>query len=177
MNYWKYPVFQLQRASSQFDWCNMPDNLNYYNNPNYEKERNAIAGLLKELGDKDKLNMEYCSDGKCLSGAKSSNVRDVFVDFYNYSSDADFQRKFWHNINTWKGRIKNNLNNGWPVYYSGSGSGGHAFICDGYTSDDYFHFNWGWRNLYLDTWLTLDYIVFADNDYTSSQEAFFFFVR
>jgi hypothetical protein len=34
-----------------------------------------------------------------------------------------------------------------PLYYSGSddsGAGGHAFVCDGYDENDYFHFNWGW---------------------------------
>ena len=32
-----------------------------------------------------------------------------------------------------------------PVYYAGcSEEGCHAFVCDGYASDDYFHFNFGW---------------------------------
>ena len=34
-----------------------------------------------------------------------------------------------------------------PLYYSGqddTGAGGHAFVCDGYDENDYFHFNWGW---------------------------------
>lgn len=32
-----------------------------------------------------------------------------------------------------------------PVLYSGQApGGGHAFVCDGYDNDDYFHFNWGW---------------------------------
>ena len=31
------------------------------------------------------------------------------------------------------------------MYYSGHGtSGGHAFVCDGYDGDGYYHFNWGW---------------------------------
>lgn len=33
---------------------------------------------------------------------------------------------------------------GKPLCYAGSGSGGHAFICDGYSEDGFFHFNWGW---------------------------------
>ena len=34
-----------------------------------------------------------------------------------------------------------------PLYYSGQDDnwqGGHAFVCDGYDENDYFHFNWGW---------------------------------
>ena len=34
-----------------------------------------------------------------------------------------------------------------PLYYSGQDDdmqGGHAFVCDGYDENDYFHYNWGW---------------------------------
>ncbi len=41
-----------------------------------------------------------------------------------------------------------NLDNGWPMYYHGFGSGGHAFNVDGYQGTDYFHFNWGWSGSY-----------------------------
>jgi len=59
-------------------------------------------------------------------------------------NEANLQRKNWYSNATWIQRIKENLNQGRPVYYSGSGSGEHAFVCDGFGSDDYFHFNWGW---------------------------------
>jgi hypothetical protein len=37
------------------------------------------------------------------------------------------------------------LDNGRPVFYAGSGpDGGHAFVCDGYNNNNFFHFNWGW---------------------------------
>ena len=40
--------------------------------------------------------------------------------------------------------LKENIDNSWPMYYSGfSSAGGHAFVCDGY-QEDYFHFNFGW---------------------------------
>jgi len=38
-----------------------------------------------------------------------------------------------------------------PIIYSGSGSGGHSFILDGYDNSGRFHFNWGWRGDY-DGW-------------------------
>ncbi|MDE7387640.1 MAG: C10 family peptidase, partial [Muribaculaceae bacterium] len=35
-----------------------------------------------------------------------------------------------------------------PVYYCGANSrAGHAFVCDGYSSDGFFHFNWGWGGM------------------------------
>ena len=41
--------------------------------------------------------------------------------------------------------VKAELDKQHPIMYGGaSSSGGHSFICDGYRSDNYFHFNWGW---------------------------------
>ncbi|MBQ4005956.1 MAG: C10 family peptidase [Muribaculaceae bacterium] len=41
--------------------------------------------------------------------------------------------------------IVDELNASRPVMYAGQASdGGHEFICDGYNSEGYFHFNWGW---------------------------------
>lgn len=35
-----------------------------------------------------------------------------------------------------------------PLLYGGqSDTDGHAFVCDGYSGDGYFHFNWGWGGL------------------------------
>ncbi len=47
----------------------------------------------------------------------------------------------------WAIVLKSELDLGRPLYYSGSDDGGagvHAFNCDGYDENDYFHFNWGW---------------------------------
>ncbi|MDZ4121508.1 MAG: choice-of-anchor J domain-containing protein, partial [Candidatus Cloacimonadaceae bacterium] len=37
-----------------------------------------------------------------------------------------------------------------PIYYAGSstGSGGHAWVLDGYQGDNHFHMNWGWYGYY-----------------------------
>ena len=146
MNYWKFPVYRLD---SLFDWCNMPNELRYYNyqggvNHNYETERNAIASLIKDCGTA--VNMVYCSDTDCRSSSSINKALSAFVNRYGYSSDADLQRRFWHNDNTWIGRMKNNLNHGWPIYYRGENTNSaHTFVCDGYDSDDRFHFNFGWR--------------------------------
>lgn len=168
MNYWKHPVYHPWYGPNQFDWCNMPDKLITIS-PNYEKERNAVAWLMRICGLK--VDMDYCIDGDCSSGAYISDSEDAFENYFQYSSDADFQRKFWHNDNTWLGRIKNNLNHEWPVLYAG---GNHAFVCDGYRSDDSFHFNWGWRGVWNDTWLTINNLSFGVHDYNSRQQAVFY---
>lgn len=44
----------------------------------------------------------------------------------------------------WEKLVYEIIKLGKPLCYGGSGSGGHAFICDGYSEDGMFHFNWGW---------------------------------
>lgn len=49
----------------------------------------------------------------------------------------------------WVQIIKNELNLGRPVIYTGAGpEGGHAWVCDGYREDNYFSMNWGWGGSY-----------------------------
>ncbi len=46
----------------------------------------------------------------------------------------------------WKQLLTESLDNKFPVYYDGipASGDGHAFVCDGYQNEDYFHFNLGW---------------------------------
>jgi len=193
MKYWNYPVY-LPNQDYQFDWCNMKDELLVWfkpyhplnptpfwvENQNYEKERNAIAYLLKDCGTK--ANMTYCGKGKCSAGAYSSDARNALVNSFDYNRTAAFlPRALYTNIN-WKTKIRDNLESNIPVYYAGSGSksnqvaggGGHAFVCDGYGSDEKFHFNWGWGGSYNNDWFTLDNLTPAPNYiYNNGQEAIF----
>ncbi|MBO4403181.1 MAG: C10 family peptidase [Bacteroidales bacterium] len=171
MNYWKYPVWRPNRVK-QIDWCNMADELDPFEST--FEEIDAVAGLLHECGLS--VNMVYC-DGGYGSSASTQDVRDVLVNRYGYSSDADFQLRFWHNDNTWIGRIKNNLNNSWPVIYKGrsssTGGSGHSFVCDGYDSDNRFHFNFGWGGSY-DGYFTLDNLTPYVYNFNYSQGAIFY---
>ena len=52
--------------------------------------------------------------------------------------------------------LKSDLNLNRPVWYRGKGSGGgHAFVFDGYDSNNYFHVNWGWGG-YCDEYYLID---------------------
>ena len=163
MYYWKYPVYTYLTIN-QFDWCNMVDELDT-GSPNYISERNAIARLIQNCGDA--VDMDY---GCSSSGASPTNVEAAFKS-YGYHENTDFQRKFWHSNSTWKSRIKEQLNQGRPVYYSSIGK--HSFVCDGYGSDDMFHFNWGWNGSWNSTWFTLDDLN-PGNNYNSHQAAIFY---
>jgi hypothetical protein len=41
----------------------------------------------------------------------------------------------------WNSLLKAELDSNRPVFYSGWGSGGHSFVCEGYTYDDIYYMN------------------------------------
>jgi photosystem II stability/assembly factor-like uncharacterized protein len=89
------------------------------------------------------VNMQYSITG---SGAYSEDVPPAMLDYFNYHPDITIKYKSdYANVEDWKNLLRADLDQNLPVYYSGQGSGGHAFVCDGYRmSDSKFHFNWGW---------------------------------
>ncbi len=102
----------------------------------------STAELLFHLGVS--VNMNYGPNG---SGAWSQDARDALVDHFVYHSDAQFLWKSDYSDAHWVNMLKDQLDNNQPLYYQGYNSqhtGGHAFNCDGYDENDYFHFNWGW---------------------------------
>ncbi|MBN2639583.1 MAG: C10 family peptidase [Bacteroidales bacterium] len=83
------------------------------------------------------------------SSSTPGRARDGFVNFWGISSSADVRWRIWH-LRTWEDMLKNELNLGRPLLYSGGSisDGGHSWVVDGYRSDGAFHCNWGWGGLY-----------------------------
>ena len=98
----------------------------------------AVATLMYHCGVS--LEMDY---GPYASAAW--DPRDEMVQYFNYSSNALMVNRAVFSTNDWVNLLKSELDLSRPIYYKGSdGSVGHAFVCDGYQGEDYFHFNWGW---------------------------------
>ena len=171
MYYWKYPVY-MSGTTQQYDWCNMSDCLYYTLNPNYVKERNAIARLIRDCGTS--IGTKYCYNNECSASAFSIDVKTALTNKYGYNADYQLRSNFTET--NWKNKIKTNLNNNRPVYYSArctTNNAGHAFVCDGYGSDDLFHFNWGWGTNTYETWFTVNNITLSIYNFTSNQAAIF----
>ena len=106
-----------------------------------------IAQLLHHLGIS--VDMQYSG-----SGAYSDDVPPALRNYFRYNCDdhiTNYGGGWWglgYDNEQWAQMLKNGgLDEQIPLYYSGSdetGAGGHAFVCDGYDENDYFHFNWGW---------------------------------
>lgn len=151
MNYHKWPktgtgsnsydwydgnVLSCDFSQSTYDWDNMLDT---YNESSPAEAKTAVAKLMYDVGIA--VNMNYSSSA---SGAFSTSVATAARDFFRYPKGTTFKIRTYYYKQEWEDMIYQELANNRPVYYSGSGTGGHAFVCDGYSADGFFHFNWGW---------------------------------
>ena len=151
MKYWEWPVtgtgehryyaplYGEQYANfgaTTYDWANMID---YYGNGSSQEEREAVATLMYHCGVS--VDMNYEPSG---SGAYSGDVPAAISSYFSYTDKSYFISK-GGNYDEWITLLKSNIDQRIPMYYSGhSEDGGHAFICDGYDADGFFHFNFGW---------------------------------
>ncbi len=114
-----------------------------------EEEYFEIAQLLHHLGIS--VDMMYSGSG---SGAYSDAVPSALRSYFRYNCNDHVTNygSWWpgwgYTNEEWAQMLKDGgLDELLPLYYSGqddSGAGGHAYVCDGYDENDYFHFNWGW---------------------------------
>jgi len=93
------------------------------------------------------VNMDY---GQGSSSADDSDCVSALENYFGFKSQADYKYRIWHPFD-WKSILRANLDYGWPIIYGGQDDAlsqpedAHAWVIDGYDSDDYFHCNWGWN--------------------------------
>ncbi|MFH0895688.1 MAG: C10 family peptidase [Bacteroidota bacterium] len=129
-----YGVQTANFAGATYAWASMPNSVTTTNA--------ATATIMYHAGVS--VDMNYGASG---SGAYSTDVRNALVGHFNYSPDAFYGDKGTYTNANWEALLRTDLENGRPVYYSGVDEGmsmGHAFVCDGYSGTNYFHFNFGW---------------------------------
>ena len=133
-----HPIFGKQIAdfgSITYDFKNMPVKLDKCSST---LNKRAIAELLYHCGVS--VDTDY---GATYSGASIFDARNALNTFFGFPyAEYKFLDKKTDYYD-WEAMIKNEIDNKRPILYSGPG---HAFICDGYKSDDglFFHMNWGW---------------------------------
>ena len=152
MNYWEWPVQGIGEHSyvwngdtlsanfgeTTYDWANMLDS---YGSQATQEQREAVATLMYHCGVA--VNMHY---GTNISTA--SLYPGTLINYFNYSNEMSLEFLENYSSETWEAKLKDCLNRGMPLHYVGyASSGGHAFVCDGYDSNNMFHFNMGWGSL------------------------------
>lgn len=87
--------------------------------------------------------------GEGGSTSLPGKARDAFVNHWGMKPSADVRWRIWH-LQTWEGDLKNQLDQGRPLLYSGGQltGGGHSWVIDGYNSDNQFSCNWGFYGDY-----------------------------
>ena len=105
--------------------------------------RAAVATLLYHCGVS--VDMGYDCNSSHESGAVTSKVPKSLATYFGYDPSYQFIRKDIYPIDSLNLLIRAELRQQHPVLISGSNDQGeHAFVCDGYNRDGYFHINWGW---------------------------------
>ena len=137
---WNGQTLTFDFANNSFDWDNMID---VYDGNATQQQIDAVAELMYACGVS--VQMGYSSSA---SGAYSENVSSALIEHFGFDKNAHMEYRRNFGIQQWNDCIYAELANNKPVYLSGANaSAGHAFVCDGYSSDNFFHINWGWGGM------------------------------
>ena len=160
-----YPMQSVNFEDTYYDWINMP---NSCTNSNYQ----AVATLMYHCGVA--VDMNY---GPGSSGAYSQDVPGAIADYFRYTEYATRMERDLYSKLEWEEMLISSLDEGFPLYYSGSGTeGGHAFVCCGYReSDNKFYFNWGWSG-FNNNYFAIDALNTYSGTFNNYQAAIFDFI-
>lgn len=117
-----------------YDWDNM---LNTYSGSETSQQQKAVATLIYHCGISVLMQYSFYFG----SGAHVDDLYFALKKYFGYGKNMQLMSRLNHDDREWKSVLKTQIDAGLPVFYVG---GDHAFICDGYSEDDKFHFNWGW---------------------------------
>jgi len=146
-------------GATAYQWALMQDD------PGYQPDT-AIAVLMHDAGVS--VNMEYQFLGTYESNSLTNTRQSFITPCEEFALKANFHyKRSLHSIYrfgtvpgniegvgpdsiteaTWINDLQTELNALRPISYVGynfNNGEGHNWVCDGYTIDNYFHFNWGW---------------------------------
>jgi hypothetical protein len=128
-----YGTLNVDFSQQTYSWSVMENQLFDHN---FE-----VAKLIYHCGVA--VNMNYAPDG---SGAQTSTSADVFKENFKYADYVIHMEKDYFSEDNWAEMICIELLSHRPLMYRGYGSGGHAFVCDGFqgVNSNHFHFDFGW---------------------------------
>lgn len=121
--------------------------------------KSSVADIIHRCGAM--VRMDYGVDA---SGAITSDAKGAMATYMGYSKSArQLYRSHYTNLE-WLNMIKSEIDLGNPLLYSGDNlkpdgttGTGHAFVCDGYNSNDQIHINFGWGGSW-NNWFAVCYL-------------------
>ena len=189
-NYYNWPVSATGKGvhsatgetitfGHEYDWDNILDD---YSGTYTTAQADAVATLVRDLGYAYQVSYGTGGTGSELKGEGAAILIEQFgfksLSTTHVSQTYATTRDVMADDDRWKGLIKDCLDKNYPIPYSAyntSTKGRHIFMLDGYTDNDYYHFNWGWGD--GNGWFTLDNMVPSTNKtYTSQHYAYFYLI-
>ncbi|MBU3926340.1 MAG: C10 family peptidase [Bacteroidetes bacterium] len=132
-----YGTLSADFGNTTYHWDEMAVSLHNSNLP--------VAELLYHLGVA--CDLVYGPDG---SGMYNHKAAYALRTFFKFAPETQYVFRDSTNMD-WDSLIVSHLNRNIPMYYAGwsvPNINGHAFVCDGYQDEHFFHFNWGWSGSY-----------------------------
>ncbi len=124
-------------SKTSYDWSNM---LGSYSSTATSAQKSAVSTLVYQCGVA--VDMVYSLTG---SSASSNKAAEALVNHFGYDTDIQRYDRLYYSETEWNTLIKKELDLARPVYISAKNlEGGHAFVCDGYDTNNLYHINWGW---------------------------------
>lgn len=156
MKYWSWPetgvgehsyststyggTLSANFGETTYNWAIMPNQLGSQANT----AALAVALLMYHCGVA--VDMDFDPSG---SGAHTEDVPPAVIEHFRYGACTYVDSRDAYSKKVWEDMLIERLDRGIPLLYAGADSdGGHAFNCDGYNAQRYFHFNWGWSGSY-----------------------------
>ena len=153
-----------------FDWDNILDTYTTAN-PGTAEQRNAVAALFRYMAIG--IGMHFGPDGTGGSVSAGPLSRGL-VNFFGYDKNIQRLRRSWYDDATWEGLIREQLDAGLPVYYSGNNEANtsdHGFVIDGYDNEGKYHINWGWNGSH-NGWYSLNALNPGNYNFNYGQAIF-----
>ena len=139
-NHKEYGTLSANFGSTTYDWEDMPFAV--------EAPNASVALLNYHCGVSVDMNYNVADEGGS-SAQGAVLVAPVLKRHFSYASSTTAIYREDYTDQAWKDLLKAEIDAARPMFYEGSGAGsGHAFVCDGYDNNDFFHFNWGWGGYY-----------------------------
>lgn len=157
----KYGTLTANFGATQYAMASMPAAI-YGSHP-------EVARLLWHCGVATQMNF-----GPYASGTGITDARNALVNHFGYQLSAQIVTKNSYADAQWKALMRSEIDQGRPVFYSGvdpASNTGHAWVLDGYSSGDYFHFNWGWSGIADGYFLLTALNPLGSANYVNFQEA------
>lgn len=132
-----------QKLGHAYDWGNMPLD---YGRSYTQAQAQAVATLMRDCGYM--LESDYGTDDNGGTGAYVDAVLRV-AEYMDYDKSIRCVMRDSYTSSEWYELMQDELDSSRPILYTGSSEeAGHAFVLDGYTTDNYYSVNWGWSGYY-----------------------------